>query len=82
MSSTGGSSRDCVDPPTPGKDPTRFCSGSSGERTIHSEAGTTNNVDRMQNVCGCSQISKGKTQTFIKTLFPLIPHCGLVVHIS
>ena len=39
-------------------------------------------VDRVENVCGCLQISKGKTQTFIKTLFPSILHCGSVVHIA
>ena len=80
--STGGASRNLVDPPTPGKDPTCFQGGSNGERTSHWEAGTDNNVDRMENVCGCSQIGKGKTQTFIKTLFPSTPNCGFVAHIE
>ena len=69
MRPTGKSSRDCVDPPTPGKDPTCFQGGSNGERTNHLGARMAKNVDRVVNVLGFLQFSKGKSQTFIRLCF-------------
>lgn len=69
-----------MDPPTPGKDPDCFNGGSFGEQTSYREARVIKDVDHVVNVCGCSQMGKGKTQPFIKTPLPLIRHCGLVVH--